>query len=961
MTTTIPFRFGQNQGLVRTGADLTEAGAYRVLQDVTLRYPNAVEKRTGHVAAGTAVENSAEELSAPTAIWWRDEELCVEAKGRLYARQECGTADWRDVAPWNRYKQQLTGAAVSTGVVHTDVAALEDGCTLVTYEDGAGSHLVVISDEVERNVLLGSVQQPRVDGVASDRALISKRNGSVLEYIEYNGGTFGANTLVGLVAITPRAWDHLAFINAGADTYVWASYSAANTVSFKFLDSLGQTATWTRTIPGVANDLSLHLISTTGFQFFFAWAVTGADFVHGGVETVIPSGLTAIALFSRTQSLATAGRACAVFASGNTQIDVYVELDGAVNRRVQFWQLSAASSSQFADELLHAYLYSEQVLAGSSPAAWISLAGSQALRNGYLLYSARSGEVISRAWTNQTADATPATRNARTQHTGVAVTPTGMVLTAMPVDVEAEPSGAELVSLVRLHPAKANRPGNIDNVAVSAHAGYPRVYDGSTAGEYDWHALPEINLGVVAGSGYPAGLYSVAATWERVDRHGRIYRSAATIRNINKLADAQLITVQHRGYGPTEHPDVKLVLWRTTAGGSTYFRAQVDNALVSSELPLISLIATDADIEDNEQLDLSLLPSGPVPVTDFVAVAGGRLWSRNPQRDSVATFTVPAIEGFSRHFALSNLTELPNGVAVTGVYELDGRIVLAGLRDWAYTQGQGPSATGAGTYPEPQLLISGYGLDDYVRGIRSPAGIAFFSADGPKLLDRGLQVQSIGDAVRAIYADDGTDCQVVDYHPAEESVVWYGANGGGTLTASVLIWHAETNRWATWSMLGAGCAASRGGQFAVIDDGMIRMADANVYADAGLPYGVQLQTHWVTGSVPLLAGMDLCGVTLSGSWFAAHGLIWSIFFDFTTTQVLTAEKSAAAITAAIAAGNPYLWRLENGGRLCFALSAEIVLTAGPGRAARIEACDVHVQPKGAMPVQLAQPLLMEAT
>lgn len=963
MTATIPFRFGQGQGLQRSGADITEGGAYRQLDDVTLRYPNAVEIRSGHVAIGTDIEGGGA-LATPTALWWRDEELCAEASGRLYGRQECSPTEWRDVGPWTRYKQRLTTLANKAGIAQADVTTVvhgDDECTLVVYEASGASRLLVLGDDVEREISLGGVLQPRIERSLATKALVSYRDGSTLKYQVYSAGTLAAAANVGISAIAPRAWHHLAFSNNGTETYVWAAYTAAGEITFKFLDALARTLTWTRSIgESTANDLSLYLISAAGATFKIAWAVTGASFVEGGTDTITPAIPNVVAVFQRRDTLDDPGQACAVYATTDAALDVYVELDDTVTRRVQFWLLEDGNGEEFANELLHTYLYSAQQPVGGYSAAWISMAGDMALRNGYLLYAARTGEVVSRAWCNQTADSTDALRAARIQHTGVHTTDDGRLLVALPVDVESDTSGAEILSLVSLTPAAWNRPSNLDNLAVSAHGGYPRVYDGEAVGEYDWHTLPQFTLGVTAGSGYPLGLYSVACTWERTDRHGRVYRSAPTVVNIDKLADALLITVQYRGYGPTEHARVSLAIWRTVAGGATYFRCQTENALTGSELTLVSLIATDEDIATAEQLNIALQPSGPVAVTDFCAVTAGRIWAVHPQRDSVGVFTTPAIEGFSRHFVATNLTELPNGVSITGVYELDGRILLSGQRDWAYTHGQGPSAIGGGGFAEPQLLVSGYGLADYVLGIRSPAGVAFFSADGPKLLDRGLQVHGIGDAVRGVYFDDEQDCLSVEYHPTEECVVFYGGNGGATSESSVLIWHAETNRWASWSLVGPGCAASRGGQFAVIDQDEPLLADTASLADNGQTYVMAAGGSWLTNGKPLIGGLDFSALTLAGQWFGAHALEFDVYFDFSDTAEIEVEKLAADITAANAAGRPYIYRLEQGGRICLAVRFVIRQLADGTRGGRWESIDVHAQLKGVVPAQLPPELLMEA-
>ena len=435
---------------------------------------------------------------------------------------------------------------------------------------------------------------------------------------------------------------------------------------------------------------------------------------------------------------------------------------------------------------------------GGPPYLVLTPLGEAALANCQVLtkMAADDQEIAARSWIGQTRDETDLVTE--TDKSTIARTDATLTWSVAGYPVAGRDLGvARSTTQTQVDvTGRPNHPAVIDAVAASAHAGYPRVYDGDAVYEQDWHALPEF-LGVttVLGS-LTAGVYTVAATWSWIDALGNRYRSAPTLATFTSTGDA--VSAAWTLLAHTERPDdrLRIEFWVSEAGGSTLrFFASADG-YTNSTTDRTGVILADAGIPplalaDAEVLDTALQGGTQGPITDFCAVAGGRLWGRDPKRGAVARFSLFGVDKEGRRWDTGRVT-LYDGdpqEAITAVYELDARTVIGSVNGWWRLDGSGPSNVGAGSYPPPVLIPTSIGPATYEAIARMPMGLAYGSARGPYVLTRGLATQDVGDRVSRQYDIDDGRIVAVAYDAQRGEVVWGDAN------QPTLTWHVESARW----------------------------------------------------------------------------------------------------------------------------------------------------------------------
>jgi hypothetical protein len=167
-------------------------------------------------------------------------------------------------------------------------------------------------------------------------------------------------------------------------------------------------------------------------------------------------------------------------------------------------------------------------------------------------------------------------------------------------------------------------------------AGSLKVYDGASAFEDGFAYYPTISDPAKAFSAGDVadGTYSYAATYEWLDNKGNLHRSSPSEIKTGEMTagpaamDVLVDNLQLTDKENSGRTDVKIVLWRTTAGpGLIFYRvAETDNIRGSDVQTFLDTLADD-DITDNEILYTQggILENIQPPACRFVFEHRGRL------------------------------------------------------------------------------------------------------------------------------------------------------------------------------------------------------------------------------------------------------------------------------------------------------------------------------------------------
>lgn len=261
-----------------------------------------------------------------------------------------------------------------------------------------------------------------------------------------------------------------------------------------------------------------------------------------------------------------------------------------------------------------------------------------------------------------------------------------------------------------------------------------------------------------AGSG-PVGNYVYRAVLEWDDPNGRRHQSepsppyAVTLEagSAGVRLTVTTLDASQRRSEVVQQPAVRVVLYRTLAGGTTYQRVFPTTAFGSGYVDLDDT-DPDSDVADEEFIytDGGVLENNIAPACRYVvrsedAVWFGGLFDANIIQRSKLIFPGEPIQCTDHP---SHQIVLPGDC--TGLAYMDGQIV-AFTRDaiLLINSASGPNDQGVGEFSPPRLHTTGLGCVDGRSVLETPEGIFFMSQRGIELLPRGAgPVQFIGAAVK---------------------------------------------------------------------------------------------------------------------------------------------------------------------------------------------------------------------
>ncbi len=438
-----------------------------------------------------------------------------------------------------------------------------------------------------------------------------------------------------------------------------------------------------------------------------------------------------------------------------------------------------------------------------------------------------------------------------------------------------------------------------------------RNWDGSELGDAGFHDYPKITgyTHTTGGSLTIGGTYQRRVYPVRYNRAGERFMGAAITDSSTLTASNTKQVVQIATVPATNSSDVVFEVYRTEAGGTTFYlegtianthsAASVSFDSIMSDAQLISQVADphEVGVAGTDEVE----EFGPLGCS-FLAVAGDRLWGAGGQvpRGQVQ-FSKLKEPGEGAGFdALAGIQEIDNdGGDITSIVGYSDALAIL-ERDKVFVLfGTGPDNYGSGNFSTPQLVLAD-GATTHLGTAVTQAGIVYWGVNGPRLLTTGWQVQNISLPVQALTASLQPSGVQVDL--ARQEVVWYTESGDAVL----LNYQTGTPRWAQWTGLKiAGCSASA----LVTTEGRLLTPEEDV-GDDGHPFEFALATGELRPEEILQGHTQVRRAGLTGRHHGDHDVRFRVFYDgaplwseeFTwepaTETYLTSEDDISSLTPA---------------------------------------------------------------
>lgn len=443
--------------------------------------------------------------------------------------------------------------------------------------------------------------------------------------------------------------------------------------------------------------------------------------------------------------------------------------------------------------------------------------------------------------------------------------------------------------------------------------GVPSIYDGARVTENAPLAAPEppysFSQSSTIGTGLSLGIYNYCITFARYDMQGQRQRSAPSIATTTTITTGNntahfrapmlantLVQDAESGFQPAWMIEV----WRTTAGGGTFFKLPDAYGFSTSPLNtptpndptaesvLIDDFVSDATLQSQEILYTTggVLENRCPPSASILTVHKDRVWLAGTDDPRVLWFSQVYTFGELPGFHDDNTIVVEEGGAITALASLDSHLVVFKRDRIFIIDGDGPGTTGGPGFSTPQRISVDLGCIEPRSVAVVPDGVVFRSTAGIYLLDRGLQVNFLSAPVTDSLAANPTITGVVVHESQFE--IRFAANGGGA-TGVVLVYDYLQKQWSTHTYYDATTAQAssaiaaitnnRGVYKWVAPNGTVYEESASGYLDAGTWVTLQLETAWFKAG-GLQGWVRAWAVQLLSERFSAHDLTVEVGADY---------------------------------------------------------------------------------
>lgn len=335
----------------------------------------------------------------------------------------------------------------------------------------------------------------------------------------------------------------------------------------------------------------------------------------------------------------------------------------------------------------------------------------------------------------------------------------------------------------------------------------------------------------------------------------------------------------------TEKENVSIVLYRTEANGTVFYRASsvflptindktVDSVSIFDGTP-------DGQLIGNEQLYTTggEIENISPPASSVTGTFKNRLLLLNDEDKLSFWYSKKVQTNTPAEFTDSFTTRVPErGGEVVAFQQLDDKLIIF-KQDLIFAQvGDGPAASGINNdFTDPQIITSDSGCINKKSIALIPTGLIYQSSKGFYLLDRSLNMSYIGADVEAYNESTVTSSKLME----DNNQVRFTLSSG-----VILVFDYYLSQWDVFTGLNAADSTVYDNKFTyILPSGEVRKENATFTDDEAL-VPIKLETGWMN-----LAGLQgfqrIYKLLILGEYKSPHTLTIDLYRDFNTTAFQT--------------------------------------------------------------------------
>lgn len=385
------------------------------------------------------------------------------------------------------------------------------------------------------------------------------------------------------------------------------------------------------------------------------------------------------------------------------------------------------------------------------------------------------------------------------------------------------------------------------NETLFLSGGLLQSYDGNQFYEHNFVLYPEdVTVASGAAGSIAAGTYLYVVCYEWTDQKGRIYRSAPSIPKsitfggANNSTDVVVPTLRL-----TRKSKVRIVVYRTEAGGSDFYRVTSISSPTFNDTTVDAVTfndsLADASINTNDLLYTTgdVLEHFSPPSSTILSTYRNRIFLSAASEPNTIYFSKKYDSGTPVEFSESLKLNLEGSGDITGLQQLDNTLIIFKSNKILAISGDGPNNIGAQSdFQIPTVVSSDTGCINPNTIVLTNTGIMFLSEKGIYQLDRSLNVSYIGAQVEdSVFSDTITAGNLI----AKQNEVRFSTLGGNTLVFNYLY-----NKWSIHRIQQAADAVVYNDTLSYItSSGRVYSESESIFSDDGAFIPMKLETGWL--------------------------------------------------------------------------------------------------------------------
>jgi len=364
-------------------------------------------------------------------------------------------------------------------------------------------------------------------------------------------------------------------------------------------------------------------------------------------------------------------------------------------------------------------------------------------------------------------------------------------------------------------------------------------------------------LPLLSGGVLPDANYSYTCIWSYQTVNGLVIRSAAapsvstSVASFDAKTGKSSVIIHTPAITNRDITQIKCELFRTVNNGTVFYKVDsfdVDQSFPTTTQRLIyNDTLLDADLIGNQPLYTTggVLENAQLPACKHLSIYKNRVVATGFQDNNIY-YSKTSVNGAPLEFTKEGFITLDNDSdPITGHAQMDDKLVVFKKNKIIAISGDGANDLGANvSFSQPWILATDVGCINHNSIVLCPLGLMFQSEKGIYLLDRKLQTQYIGMAVKDFnqYSIGKSDLLKSDEKVAQIRMTFSDLD-------KCLVFDYQTNRWSVFTQSGGDDAVVWKELHAVIkSNGDVYVENKSLFKDVGQAvetFTQVVETQWM--------------------------------------------------------------------------------------------------------------------